>query len=202
MAQAVIDLTGQQFGRWTVLARAEPTRHGPRWFCHCACGREKAVLQQNLCRGFTQGCGCQRGHITHGHSRPRTGGRTRTYRAWESMKRRILAPACTDFPRYGGRGIRICERWMTSYENFLADMGECPPELMLDRIDNDGHYEPANCRWADRTVQNGNRRSNSTVQLDGITMIAAEAARKLGIPQLDAIRLQARIDRLGRRRPR
>lgn len=118
------------------------------------------------------------------------------------MKRRILAPACTDFPRYGGRGIRICERWMTSYENFLADMGECPPELMLDRIDNDGHYEPANCRWADRTVQNGNRRSNSTVQLDGITMIAAEAARKLGIPQLDAIRLQARIDRLGRRRPR
>ena len=194
----MIDLTGQCVGRWTVLARAPSDRYA-RWRCRCVCGREKNVIEANLLRKLTLGCGCHRGHVTHGHS---CRGRTRTYRAWEAMKRRVLVPSCTDFPRYGGRGISICARWRSSFAQFLADMGECPPGLMLDRIDNDGHYEPRNCRWANRLEQNGNRRSNSRVQLDGTSLIAAEAARRLGIPQLDAARLQARIDRLGRRAQR
>lgn len=85
---------------------------------------------------------------------------TRTYRSWESMKRRCLNPNERAFPNYGGRGITVCERWLASFENFFADMGECPPGLTLDRRNNDGNYEPGNCRWATYSEQARNRRSH------------------------------------------
>jgi len=116
------------------------------------------------------------------------------------MKRRVLNITCKDYPRYGGRGITICARWQTSYEQFLADMGPCPSGHSLDRIDVNGAYEPGNCRWADSTIQNSNKRSNNYVLVDGEPMLAAEAARRLGIRQLDARRMQARIDRITTRR--
>ncbi|MGA7988021.1 MAG: hypothetical protein WCB51_06440 [Candidatus Dormiibacterota bacterium] len=94
---------------------------------------------------------------THGQA---AGGGTRTYHAWKSMVRRCTNPSSADWPRYGGRGITVCNRWHR-FENFLADMGPCPDDLTLDRINNDGNYEPGNCRWTTWEQQMRNRRPNN-----------------------------------------
>lgn len=100
---------------------------------------------------------------THGHGR-KGENRTRTYRVWSGMLSRCRNPNVPSFKYYGGRGIRVCDRWR-SFECFLADMGECPPNMSIDRIDNDGNYEPSNCRWATSAEQHENRRTPRTVKL-------------------------------------
>jgi hypothetical protein len=116
----------------------------------------------------------------HGHA---AGGGTRTYHAWSSMRQRCSKPTREDWPRYGGRGITVCERWRR-FEIFLADMGTCPPGLSLDRIDNDGNYEPGNCRWATLEQQTCNRRPNAG-ELHG--------SAKLTVSEVVAIRELAAI---------
>lgn len=118
--------------------------------------------------------------IKHGMTRI-NGVSTPTYVSWQRMKNRCLNPAAIDYPRYGGRGIVICDRWLHSFENFLADMGLRPDGLQLDRIDNEGNYEPTNCRWISKRGNARNRSSNVLLTVDGVTKTATEWGEETGL---------------------
>jgi hypothetical protein len=160
---ALIDLTNMRFGRLLVLRRVENNRRGKVcWLCRCDCGKEKEVRAQHL-RSVQQSCGCQRGgKLKHGHVVYINGKQhpSPTYHSWMAMKQRCLNPNQLGYPDYGGRGITVCDRWQGEhgFENFLADMGKRPKGKTLDRFpNNDGNYEPGNCRWATPKQQANNR---------------------------------------------
>lgn len=174
-----LDLTGQRFGRLTVLERGvSNTDRQSRWLCSCDCGGTALVVSHNLRTGHTISCGCA--HLdaltTHGKTR------SSEYTAWISMRRRCYSPKDISYPRYGALGVRVCERWRDSFENFYADMGEKPgPEYSLDRISSAGDYSPDNCRWATIQTQDNNRRSNRLLTFHGRTQTAMQWARELGL---------------------
>lgn len=107
--------------------------------------------------------------------------RTQTFRRWAAMLNRCMNQRAACFKNYGGRGIKVCERWMR-FENFYADMGDCPPGLSLDRIDNDGNYEPANCRWATIVEQARNKRNTVLIAAFGVKRTIEEWSRETGLP--------------------
>ena len=193
-----LKLEGRRFGRLVVL-RFDKIHRFPsglgksRWMCKCNCGKEISVLGSSLTSGNTTSCGCanvdaiRERNFKHG----KTG--TRTYLVWQAMLNRCRNPNVTMFYRYGGRGISVCERWI-DFENFLSDMGECPPRMSIERIDNDGNYEPQNCRWADRRTQARNTSSNRVIRFGGREMCLKAWADEL---QMDQASLSERIKRWG-----
>lgn len=159
----VKDMSGERFGKLTVLhwAGSTPNRQA-LWSCACDCGRTAIVRGVQLRTGRTTSCGCVKREqwrlsMTHGQAGPTR--RTSLYNRWLLMRRRCGNPTAADFPRYGGRGIRVCAEWDASFESFAAYMGDPPgPGYSIDRIDNDGNYEPGNVRWATAREQRMNQR--------------------------------------------
>jgi len=178
-----LDLTDKTFTRLTVMHRDTMPLHPERgtwWICICICGNRLSVTTRDLQSKSVKSCGClraeqlQRGNLKHGQNR-----RTRTtpeYKAWQKMKERCDSPTSKDYPRYGGRGITVCDDWRTSFEAFFAHVGPRPsPHHTLDRYpDNNGPYAPGNVRWATRIEQARNTRNTVFLTLHGETHCLSE----------------------------
>lgn len=152
----VKNIIGEKFGRLTVIAFSHSAKgKQTSWTCSCSCGNTTIVRTGSLRSGGTKSCGC--GHYKHGHATTECS--SVEYGCWSAMKQRCYNKKAPVFKNYGGRGITVCKEWLDSFEAFYKHVGPKPsPELSLDRIDNDGNYEPGNCRWATRSQQQGNKR--------------------------------------------
>lgn len=170
MPKPYLDITGQRFGRWTVLkfVGTNNSSEAARFLCRCDCGREKERFGFTLRRGESTSCGASgcrpeypSGKNNFHHKHGCCG--TSEYDIWSAMRQRCSRPSHRDYPSYGGRGIFVCARW-DKFENFLADMGLRPsPQHSLDRINNDGPYSPENCRWTTIDIQLANRRTAKSI---------------------------------------
>lgn len=172
---AAADISGARFGRLIALHRA-PSTGKTKWTCQCDCGRKKDISTTHLRSGSTRSCGCIRSEqiikrsTTHGL----TG--TRIYNVWAHMLQRCYNPKSQDFMFYGGRGIKVCDEWKEDVAAFANSVGMPPSDKhQIDRIDNNGHYEPGNVRWATPAEQSRNRRSNQIVVYRGRKMVLLDA---------------------------
>lgn len=174
----VKDLTGQRFGRLKVLrfVGVNALRKAV-WACTCDCGALHPAVGSSLLRGHTRSCGClvKDMHLTHGA----TG--TTTHRTWLAMRARCNNPKHADYPNYGGRGIKVCARWR-AFENFLADMGERPKGMSIERRKVNGNYTPRNCEWATPQQQSSNRRNTIQLTANGERLPLVTWAARLAIP--------------------
>ena len=175
------DHSGRKIGRLTAIAPVSRHSRNIYWLCRCDCGTEKTISAHSFVHGKTMACGCLRlervkeANSTHGASL------TPTHKIWLGINRRCRNVNDRSYPKYGGRGITICERW-NDFSNFLADMGERPgPKYSIDRIDNNGPYSPENCRWATNTQQVRNRRNTLMQEYNGTVKPLAKWADELGI---------------------
>ncbi len=182
---ALINLTGRRFGLWIVLNRSSDLNiKSVMWDCKCDCGVTKPVNSSNLLSGGSMGCGCARysnmgvASTTHGQTKNRK--IPPTYHSWAGMKARCSNSRHIGYANYGGKGIKVCERWL-SYENFFEDMGEKPKGFSIDRIDANGDYTPENCRWASYTQQANNKTNNHVISALGETKTLQEWANSTGV---------------------
>lgn len=184
MPNRLKELSGQRFGRLLVVG---PVGYPVKWLCQCDCGNETTIRGSEVRKSTS--CGCYRrsrlGTLSFKHGAGRRGKKAPEWKIWTGMRRRC---GDADDSSYGGRGIRVCDRWVngeegrTGYECFLADLGPRPSaKYTIERSDNDGNYEPNNCRWATRAEQSRNRRSQRLISLDGRKVPVWKAAEITGL---------------------
>ena len=174
------NLAGKIFGDMTVIAAAESKSGANMWICNCKCGNNIKVRYSHLKSGQKSCRKCyNRSKVTHGMSY------TKEYGAWKEMKRRCyrLKNGDKSYKNYAGKGIVVCDRWLNSFDNFFEDMGPCPTEIhSLDRFpNNDGNYEPSNCRWATTLEQLNNRKNTVWVEYNGEKRLLKELADEKGV---------------------
>lgn len=173
-----VDISGKRFGRLVVLHPCGSKGHSALWLCLCDCGMHTEVPGPQLRSGNTKSCGCYKKDVQEIHGEHRSP----EYKVWSAMIDRTTNPNHEYFHHYGGRGIAVCDRWKTSLALFIEDMGRRPSKgYSLDRIDNNGHYEPENCRWANWKEQQRNRRNNRYLTYNGETRCMSDWAEHLGI---------------------
>lgn len=163
-----LDLNGRTFGRLTVVGRSDKSPDGAVWWnCRCECGNSKCARGADLNRGFIQSCGCWRREMPTTRA-THNGSSSRLYRIWQAMRDRTGNSRASRFAYYGGRGITVCDEWadFSAFQQWALGNGYAD-NLSIDRINNDGNYEPANCRWATQAEQVRNRRSKSQMQHHG-----------------------------------
>lgn len=175
-----------QFTHLTVLGYAGPaaTKGHHLWRCRCKCGKVFLAIENNLRRRKDATCGCARRRKGEGAAHYIHGGFNRPeWYIWQSMKQRCSNSKQRGFKDYGGRGIRVCKRWLNSFANFFADMGPRPsPKHTLERKEVNGHYQPSNCCWALRKSQMNNMRTNHRITLNGVRMTLSQWAEHAEIP--------------------
>lgn len=177
---------GNVYGQLTVASYARTNVRGKAvWECVCSCGARVTVSGDSLRKGNTKSCGCLRksGDYSrrHGHASTKHGV-SDEYRAWAEMKKRCSDTGHISYKNYGGRGIRVCPEWDTSFETFLEDMGKKPIGTSLDRINTNADYSKSNCRWADRKTQMRNKRNNVLATIGSVTQTLAAWCEQLNIP--------------------
>ena len=173
----VDDISGKRFGFLVCLEKDESVGR-VHYFCRCDCGRVKSIMQSHLCRGVVTSCGCKmtKGTPVHGLTN------SVEWKTWSGIKRRCYNSNEKSYNRYGGRGIKVCDRWKNSFENFYKDMGPRPSTAhQIDRIDNDGPYSPDNCRWTSRLKQANNKSNNRLISFESKTLTLAQWSRETGI---------------------
>lgn len=176
---------GDAFGRWTVVgpSDARAASHDKYVRVVCTCGKEKGVLVTGLRSGRSNSCGCLNREVLRTRSQTHGMSTDPIYAVWNSMLGRCYREGDSNFKNYGARGIKVCERWHT-FENFLADMGERPTEKhSIERKDNDGDYEPGNCKWATKKEQARNTRRTRLFSFQGRSLTTAEWAAEVGIKE-------------------
>lgn len=169
----VRNLTGQKFGRLTVIERAENDKYGKtKWLCQCDCGNYVIVLGCSLVNGSTKSCGCYNREVNANRLKTHSLSKSRVYKCWTSIKDRCFRTNCKSYKNYGGRGITICDEWKNDFQVFYdwAMQNGYSDELTIDRIDNNGNYCPENCRWVDMKVQANNTRRN-VIMNNGKTLL-------------------------------
>lgn len=193
-----INLSEKRFNKITAKSFAfEKNRHY-FWNCLCDCGKEVIIDGDKLRQGRVYSCGCSRyariGELktTHGHAKK--GRESPEYGVWKAMRQRCSDEKNKSYHRYGGRGIKVCDRWENSFEAFFEDMGKRPHRTQIDRINNNGNYEPGNCRWVERSINHMNRRVTYIVEVNGEKTTLLDLSKKLGI-QYDT--LFQRLEKLG-----
>lgn len=181
------DLTGQRFGRLTVLEFVPDESKKTRWKCKCDCGNQKIIHGNHLLSGNTKSCGClsqenakRQGENNKVHNKCNT----RLYSIFHGMKDRCYNLNASNYLQYGGRDIAICDEWLNDFQAFYdwAILNGYKDNLSIDRVDNDGNYEPSNCRWVDVKTQCRNRRSNIFVEYEGKMLCLTDVAKILDIP--------------------
>ena len=192
MSRKPLDLTGERFGRLVALRYSGLRNQKRLWLCRCDCGNQKEVRVEKLRSGATKSCGCLQVEASHRPKRVKHGKyQTAEYQTWISMRKRCRYNGNASYKRYGGRGIGVCDRWLNSFENFYADMGDKPsPEYSLDRVDNDRDYSPENCKWSTPVEQGRNRANTRFATYLGVTRPVMEWADIFG---MDRDRMYSRV---------